>query len=486
MNHKYLVLPNRRSLSRGFGQITWKMLYNTITLSKIFINKTGDLYSKFCDWFEKYLVVIVVFSFIAGVFFAKFSQSFSDNINSIIYNFIDGYSLIAPAIIFLILAPSLARMFLTRRESRFGGYVIKWYFLRKFMACIWAVIFIVLIFHFPFLPERSPSLLKALQQTLSSLGDIALRSSYFWAMYLSIAVALISTRIKFIFRLLDKTLQGFEVAARYFLPIIPLFMLAIGTYIYGLPTNLQNQVGLEEGIPGGLHSISLFGFNLNPNKPMEMVYIYVLGSLLTGVACFLWHLTLLYYAKKRKIKRFTIKGYFLNYWVKIYPLLWATSSESISTPLNLYLAKKYAPWVNKFVRRFVIGIGSYMNINGTLICVFVLVGVVLKILGINISFIELILAIPVVLLISYGVPGIPGELVMFAGPLAVLLNLPKDIYPIYLAIYIGMQIGLPDSFRTGNNSTDDYVCSIILNDIYEKKFANEEFGTTEENEENND
>lgn len=449
-------------------------------LNKNIIKKIEGNYSEFCDWFEKYSVVFTVISFISGTLIAKESQNFSNCVNSIISGFVDGYSFIAPGAIFLILAPSLARMFLTHNESQFGSSVIKWYFFRKILACVWAVIFTVLIFHFPLLPEHTPSFLKALQQTLRSLGEMALRSSYFWAMYLSIAVAFISTRVKFIFRALEGILRGIEIGARYFLPLIPVFMLAVGAYIYGLPINLQDQLNFDGGMREALHPISLFGLNLNPNNPIEMVYIYVIGSILTGISCFAWHLTLLCLASKKRIEGFTIKGYFLDYWVKIYPLLWSTSSESISTPLNLYLTKKFAPWVNKFVRRFVVGIGSYMNINGTLICVFVLGGVVLKILGINVSFVELALIIPVVLLISYGVPGIPGELVMFAGPMATLLNVPPEIYPLFLAVYIGLQIGLPDSFRTGNNSTDDHLCCIILDDVYKKKFGYKMRGTKEE------
>lgn len=451
---------------------------------KIDVRKAVAIYGRFCDWFEKYLVLATILSFGGGIFVAKYSQGFSNCINTVISNFVDGYALIAPGVIFIILAPSLARMFLTRRESRFGTYVIKWYLFRKFLACLWAIIFTVLVFRLPFMPERAPSFLQALKETFHSLEEMALHSSYFWAMYLSIAVAIISTKIPFIFKGLDKTLQGVEVAARYFLPLIPSFMLAIGAYIYGLPTHLNKQIEIEEGMGEVLHQISMFGFDLNPNNPMQMVYIYIFGSLLTGIACFLWHLTLVYFANKR-VKEFTVKEYFFGYWIKIYPLLWSTSSESIATPLNLYLTKKYAPWVKSSVRRFVIGVGSYMNINGTLICVYVLGGVVLTILGVKVSFVEWLLTIPVVLLISYGVPGIPGELVMFAGPMATLLNLPPDIYPVFLAVYLGLQIGLPDSFRTGNNSTDDYLCSIIIDDIYKKKFAGEKISSAEEQENNN-
>ena len=156
--------------------------------------------------------------------------------------------------------------------------------------------------------------------------------------------------------------------------------------------------------------------------------------------------------------------------IKVYPLLWATSSEALATPLNLYLTKKYAPWVHKTVRRFTVGTGSFLNINGTVISVFVLLGLVVAMLGIPISLFELLLAVPIVFLISFGVPGIPGELVLFAGPLAIILKIAPEVVPIFLALYIGLQIGLPDSFRTGTNSTDDHVCAILLNEKYEKEY----------------
>jgi Na+/H+-dicarboxylate symporter len=123
------------------------------------------------------------------------------------------------------------------------------------------------------------------------------------------------------------------------------------------------------------------------------------------------------------------------------------------------------------VRRFVVGVGSFININGTLICVFVLAGLVVSILGIQISLLDLLFSIGVVFIIGYGVPGIPGELLMFGGPLAVLLRIQPDAVPIFLTLYLGLQIGLPDSFRTGANSTDDCVRAIILQEVYERKFV---------------
>ncbi len=95
----------------------------------------------------------------------------------------------------------------------------------------------------------------------------------------------------------------------------------------------------------------------------------------------------------------------------------------------------------------------------------------LLILGLNVSVIELLLLLPVVFLISYGVPGIPGELVLFAGPMATMLNIPETMIPVFLAVYLGIQLGLPDSFRTGNNSTDAYIQAILVNAVYAKRYA---------------
>ena len=235
-------------------------------------------------------------------------------------------------------------------------------------------------------------------------------------------------------------------------------MFGIGAYIFGLPDNVREQVGLEREAQSVLLDLNIWGWATSPQNPTGMITIYVIGAVLTAIA-------------SSQEARFSIVGYFKNYWVKVYPLLWATSSEALATPLNLYLTKRHAPWIRNDIRRFVIGVGSYMNINGTIINVFILGAIVLLILGLNVSVVELLFIVPVVFLISYGVPGIPGELVLFAGPMATLLNIPDTMLPVFLAVYLGIQLGLPDSFRTGSNSTDDFIGAIVMNAMYEKRYA---------------
>ena len=130
-------------------------------------------------------------------------------------------------------------------------------------------------------------------------------------------------------------------------------------------------------------------------------------------------------------------------------MLWSTSSEALATPLNLCLVKRHYPRITREIRGFTVGGASFLGINGTVICVYTLGGLVTSMLGIEVSFLQLLMTIPLVFLLGYGVPGIPGELVIFAGALSIILGVPVEVVPVFLALYIGFQIGLPDSFRTG-------------------------------------
>lgn len=438
------------------------------------INSILEVYNTFLEKLEKYLVFLSVAFFIGGIIIAKYSAAFTETVGNGAGLFIEWYGYVAPVAIFLILSPSLSKL-LTSKAGKFGIYAVGWLAIRRLLACVWGAIFTVIIFGFPLLPKADVAVLSALAAVLKIVGTMMVTSPFMIAIWIGIVVALVSMKVKWVFKLLDKFLAGFEAIGRQFVLIVPLFMMAVGAYIYGLPSAVNEQIELGEK-SFTFATVSFFSFGINPNTPGGMVAIYVVGALFVGLVCLLWHLLLLLLTRY-KVKGFYIKDYFKNYWLKVYPLLWSTSSEALSTPLNLYLTKKYYPNVAKTVRRFVVGLGSYLNINGTLICVFVLGGVVTSMLGIEPSLFEWLLVIPIVFLLGYGVPGIPGELILFAGPIALLLNLPADITPIFLALYIGLQIGLPDSFRTGNNSTDNAVCAILLNETYQKKYVVDERNT---------
>jgi len=418
-----------------------------------------------------FLPLVSILALAGGIFLGAISETLSDAVNRTVSTFVDGYGFFAPVLIFLVLAPALSRIFSTKQKGKFGLYVIGWLSLTKVAAMLWATLFTAAVFGLPMFPEHSASIGGALAHTSNSLMSTAIQSHLFWAIYASIVTGVIAARVKRLANLLEKGVAGIEHVGQYLQPLIPVFMLAVGVYIQSLPKNLVDQIGLD-GTQTGFQTLNILGLRMDPNTTTGVVTAYIVGALLVAIACFVFHFGILALAKYR-VKRFSVTDYFKHYWVKAYPLLWSTSSESLATPLNLYILKKYAPYVRPTVRRLVAGAGSALCTNGTLICVFVLIGLVGGMLGLRFSVLELLLCIPVAFFISFGIPGIPGELLLFAGPISLILDIPSTVLPLFLALYLGLQLGLPDSFRTGANTTNNYVYCILLNEVYEKRFMAE-------------
>jgi Na+/serine symporter len=405
----------------------------------------------------------IVFLFI-GVFWADQSSEFAYYVSSLMESFIDSYSYIAPVAIYLILTPTLIKLFSSESGNKgFAGYTIRWFAMARLLACLYAVGFTALIFGLP-LYSNSASFTQAFTESMQSLIWMLTHSVYFHAVYASLLTVLISLQIKPLAKTLSHGVDLVEYLGRFIVPIIPFMMLGIGAYVTILPEVITAEVGSEVAA-NQFGTVTILWIDFDITSSLGMILIYILGALMTGVACGFWHAGLLALTKKH-MPSFSISQYFSEYWIKVYPLLWATSSEALATPLNLYMVKKFCPDIRDEVRQFVVGTGSFLNINGTIINVFLMTGLVAQIIGVEISVLQLLLSIPIVFLIAYGIPGIPGELVIFGGPMMLCMGIEPELAPIFLSLYVGLQIGLPDSFRTASNSTDECLCAIILDRKY--------------------
>lgn len=182
------------------------------------------------NWLEKYILVLVIGGLFAGIGVASVSQAVVDQVDSIINIFMNAYDLLAPMAIFLILTPSLARLFSTRSMGKFGLFVIRWYAVRKLLASLWAIAFILIVFRIPILPQGSLSLADGITETLKSLGEMATTSTYFLAMYAAIIVSAVSTKVHILTRALEAVMDVVEVAGSYLMPLMPIFMFGIGIH----------------------------------------------------------------------------------------------------------------------------------------------------------------------------------------------------------------------------------------------------------------
>ncbi|MCV6638889.1 cation:dicarboxylase symporter family transporter [Candidatus Albibeggiatoa sp. nov. NOAA] len=405
----------------------------------------------------------IVFLFI-GVFWADQSSDFAYYISGLMENFIDHYSYVAPIAIYLILTPTLIKLFSSESGSKgFAGYTIRWFAMARLLACLYAVAFTALIFGLPFYSSNT-SFTQAFIESIHSLGQMLITSVYFYAVYAAIATVIVALMIKPLAKTLSHGVDLVEYLGRFIVPIIPFMMLGIGAYVTILPEVITNEIGADVAAEQ-FGTVTILWMDFDITSSLGMILIYILGALMTGIACGFWHAGLLALTKKH-MPSFSIRQYFSEYWIKVYPLLWATSSEALATPLNLYMVKKFCPDIRDEVRQFVVGTGSFLNINGTIINVFLMTGLVAQIIGVEISVLQLLLSIPIVFLIAYGIPGIPGELVIFGGPMMLCMGIAPELAPIFISLYVGLQIGLPDSFRTASNSTDECLCAIILDKKY--------------------
>ena len=256
---------------------------------------------------ERHILVLVIAGLFSGIGVASVSQPLVDQVDSVINVFMALYDLLAPIAIFLILTPSLARLFSTKSMGRFGLVVIRWYAVRKILASLWAIAFILIVFRVPLLPQGSLSLADGITETLKSLGVMAATSTYFWAMYAAIVVSAVSTRAQVLARTLEAAMNVVETAGSYLMPLMPVFMFGIGAYIYGLPASVQEQIGLEQDAHSLLFDLEIWGWAVSPRTPAGMITIYVIGALLTAVACFIWQFAFLVVARSHEA-RFSIVG----------------------------------------------------------------------------------------------------------------------------------------------------------------------------------
>jgi Na+/H+-dicarboxylate symporter len=431
------------------------------------VGQASARYQAASDSLEKFIPWLSIAGLGIGLSLGASSERFSSGINSLVSGFIDGYTWVAPVVIFVILAPTASNILGMKKSGAIAGYALLALSYRRLLACIWAAVFTWLVLGLPVFSDQSSGIGPALTSSFGSLAGTAIHSPYLWAIYSAIGLALISRRYSPLSTVLNRGASAIEHAGSYLLIVTPIFMIAVGGYLFALPDAVGGELA-DSSASVDLQDLTVAGVSFSSDSGTGILGIYLLIGLLVGLAAILWHAGWLAWTQYA-VKGFSINHYLTKYWIRIYPLLWATSSEALSAPLNLYLVKKHFPQVSSEVRRLVVGMGSYLNINGTLIAVFVFMGAVAKIVGAEISLLQLLLAVPLVFLLGYSVPGIPSELLLFAGPLAAFLDLDAATLSAFLLLYIGLQVGLSDSFRTGNNSTDDCLFALQIEQAREKR-----------------
>ena len=223
-------------------------------------------------------------------------------------SFIDSYSYFAPVAIYLILTPTLTKLFLSEaRGKNFAKYTIKWFVVARMIACVYGVIWTAIAFGLPLYSEVN-GLSEAIKESLSSLVWMLTHSVYFYAVYASAITVFIACRIPNLAKNLAKGVDLIEYMGQFLIPVIPFLMMAIGAYVTILPEVLEKALGSDvDHIRAS--TVSILGFPVDITTSLGMVLLYVLGALLTGFVSALWHIGLLILVKRAK-PAFSLIEYF--------------------------------------------------------------------------------------------------------------------------------------------------------------------------------
>ncbi|MDP8214352.1 MAG: cation:dicarboxylase symporter family transporter [Candidatus Euphemobacter frigidus] len=428
--------------------------------------------SKLYSFYNKYNVVFVIAAFPLGILAAARIPSIMGVSSAAVEKFIDMLCFLAPLAIFIVLAPSLAGLFKEKGGSSFVGKTFLWFSVTRIIAAVWAVLFTSLALGLPFFADGQTTISDlTVTQSLLIIGRTLLGNPIFIAIWSSSLIAIAALYFAKLYNALRLAAQAIDSIGNFLSPFIPLMMFILGGYIYSLPEILKSSLSASataDLTSQGVGKLDIFGLDASVSTGYGIVLIYLFGSFLIGIGCFIWQAMSVLLVKAYVRNPFFIRGFIKRYWIKVYPLAWATSSEVVSMPLNMALIKENYK-IDSNVRRLVLGLGAYLNVNGTTMHVILLTGIVAILVGIHPSFTQLLTLVPIVVLIGYGVPGIPGELVLFALPVAQVLRIPADALAPFMALFLALQMGLPDSFRTGTNVTDNGLYAILINHFYQRR-----------------
>ncbi len=367
------------------------------------------------------------------------------------------YETAAPVLIFAILGPSMLNLLRGGQGSprHFTLYAVAWFSaLRLLVLCV-AAAAVIAVYR---LPLSGSSISAWAGQSIGT----AMENRYLLAM---VAAALVA----WLLRHRDgAAVRGFmaipdwiEAAGNMLTRFTPLFGFLMGVYVVSIP-EIQAAAG-----GSALHAVSFRWFDIGPNRPMA-IYLTVTG--ITALLCLGLHAALVIRARLT-LPGFSIEAYLSGYLLRVYPLIWSTGAESLAIPANLAILRRYGGAVPDVLRDLTVGLAATLNLNGSLICALVLIPAVCMAIGHPLSAPELLACLPLIFILGYAIPGIPGELVVFADPIAQALGVTGTERDLFLLLFLSWQIGLTDSFRSAGSATDAVPATLLLTHAYKKRMG---------------
>jgi Na+/H+-dicarboxylate symporter len=359
---------------------------------------------------------------------------------------VGGIAAAAPYIIFFTLTPAIASTIRAGGAGRFALHVNLAYLATTVIAGIFSVLMLWLLFLLRFAAEGTRGPGDTLAQIFGDMGDLMFASDPFLAIWSAVGISLLM--YGFSLRGIESTVSFVgsrivELLGDILKVTLPAILFALGVFIatgFEAPIQRAREAGTipqGDGFVGTLSPEQAYGFAV------------AMLVLMLGIWMFTWSFIVMRYT------RFPMKRFFFDYFADVFPYAWASSSSAATIPINLERSGEGLK-VRSQVREFIIPLGATINLDGTMIGGMLTTVVAAQMVGYTPTVVDMLTILIPLTMVTVGVPGIPGGLALLAGPIiAQLLPLPPGTTEIFIAIFIGFNLGLSDQFRTGVNSVDN-------------------------------
>lgn len=374
----------------------------------------------------------------------------------------------APFIIFFTIGAAIVDMMQGGKAAKFALWVGIVFTIAGLFAAFLAILLVVPLFRLKWsggaasgtifggssveevvLAHLTPSLIAVLYAILVMVL-FHLASRYAWAAWFAKPTMRIVRTVG---------VEGISLVGRGIKAAFPFILFGIGVYI---PTGIASAV---EKSSKGLASATSISTVIGTNPValyfltvwIQVVCLAVFMAILIAGVC--WY------------TGFSVKRFFRDYFAFVYPFAWATSSSAASIPVNLERTGD-GLGVRKEVRDFVIPLGATVNLDGAIMACFIITTMAAILTGYTPTFVDLLLLIIPIKLVTMGVPGIPGGIAAVVPPLvSEILPIPEENKAAFLAIWFGFSVGLSDQFRTGVNTTTNGLVAMLFEKWYPKHFS---------------
>lgn len=354
---------------------------------------------------------------------------------------IDVIILIVPVLIFAALAPATATLIRRGLAGRFAGSVILWYAISSLAAGLVGLVIAAILFDIPLVSGAgSAAEIRGLLGAMFSAEDagVSLPLLAILAALIAAVVALWVERLYAGLKLIERAIAAAGVYIGYvILPLILCFGIMIGV-----------GFGATRGVG---HYLTMIAY--------------------TALICAVWW-AFYVFVVIRLITRKPVKRLITEYYLPTALFAAGTQSSLATLPVNLLNAKRYG--VRDEVADFVIPFGAVANMDAsTLAYVAYAPFVTSYLFGIEMSWMVLFVAWPVVFLYSMAAPGLPAGLgtalwssVLFAS----ILGLEDPLRGDFIATWLALAGGVPDMFRSATNSTGDGFVAVVFDSLFERFF----------------